>query len=411
MNIAVMGYGTVGSGVVEIIEQDSPIRKTRTDADLKVSKILVRTVRNDGIHDSKFTTDINDIVNDESIAIVAEAIGGIHPAYEYTKACLEAGKHVVSSNKELVAEKGQELLEIAKEKNVNYLFEASVGGGIPIIRPLSVCLAGNEIEKLNGILNGTTNFILTRMIFDNLTFDTALEMAQKNGYAEKDPTDDIMGYDACRKICILASLCFGHQIDPEDIHTEGITKITPEDVSYAENWNSVIKLVATAEKRKDGKAYIIVSPAIVKKSSLLSSVDDVYNAILAKGNNVGQVVFYGRGAGKLPTASAMVGDIIDCANHNDKRRLFGWGKKKENVILDYKEIPNQYYICLNVEDSETTQHEIRNAFGNIHLLARSGAYSSELAFITEKFTENQVREKLDSLSSAHLKSLIRIADC
>lgn len=411
MNIAVMGYGTVGSGVVEIIEQDSPIRKTRTDADLYVSRILVRTVKNDGIHDSKFTTDINDIVNDKSIAIVAESIGGIHPAYEYTKACLEAGKHVVSSNKELVAAKGQELLEIAKEKNVNYLFEASVGGGIPIIRPLSVCLAGNEIRKVDGILNGTTNFILTRMIFDNLTFETALEMAQKKGYAEKDPTDDIMGYDACRKICILASLCFGHQIDPEDVHTEGITEITPEDVSYAENWNSVIKLVATAERREDGKVYIIVSPAIVRKSSLLSSVDDVFNAIMVDGNNVGQVVFYGRGAGKLPTASAVVGDIIDCANHNDRRRLFGWGKKQENVILDYREIENQYYICLNVDDSETTQHEIRKAFGEIHLLARSGAYSKELAFITEKFTENQVREKLDSLSSANLKSLIRIADC
>ncbi|MCQ2487032.1 MAG: homoserine dehydrogenase [Clostridia bacterium] len=412
MNVAVMGYGTVGSGVVEIINsKHSDILGKSSNEDLAVKYILdLRDFPGDP-NEGKFIKDYNIIVEDDDVDIVVEAMGGVNPAFDFTARALAAGKHVVTSNKELVATKGLELLQIAKDHNVNYLFEASVGGGIPLIRPLQFCLGGNGINSINGILNGTTNFILTRMIFDNLTFEDALKIAQDNGYAEADPTADVEGFDACRKICILANIAYGCEVKPDQVHTEGITKITLEDVAYAANCNSVIKLISTVEKLPDGRIYIIVSPAIVKKSSQLASVDDVFNAALVSGDNVGDVVFYGRGAGKLPTASAVVGDVIDCANHKDDRRLIGWGPSVENYIAPYDEIPNQYYIRLKVEDPDAAQHEIRNAFGSIYLLARSGAFNTELAFITEEMTEKEIKEKLAGLTSAKLKSLIRVAKC
>ena len=412
MNVAVLGYGTVGSGVVEIINnKHSDIQARHSHEDLNVKYILdLRDFPGDPNED-KVVHDYNIILEDESVEVVAEAMGGVNPAFDFTAKALAAGKHVVTSNKELVATKGLELLKIAEEHNVNYMFEASVGGGIPVLRPLSVCLAANGIVSINGILNGTTNFILTKMILENMTFDEALKIAQANGYAEANPTADVEGIDACRKIAILASLGFGSYVKPEDVSTEGITNIMLEDVAYAANCECVIKLIGTAERLEDGKVNVLVSPALVRKTSQLAAIDDVMNGILVKGDMVGDVLFYGAGAGKLPTASAVVADIIDCANHKDERRMLGWGPEVEGMVADCKTIPNEYYIRLKVDDPRVAQKEIRQAFGKIYLLARSGAYNTELAFITEKMSENEVRAKLDSLTSAKLKSLIRVANC
>ena len=412
MNIAVLGYGTVGSGVVEIINTKHDVILGRNSKeDLNVKYILDRRDFPGDPNEDKVVHDFNTILEDDSVKIVAEAMGGVPPAYDVTAAALAAGKHVVTSNKELVSKKGSELLAIAKEHNVNYMFEASVGGGIPVLRPISFDLAGNNIQKVNGILNGTTNFILSKMIFENLTFEQALIIAQDNGYAEKDPTADVEGIDAVRKISILNNLSFGFGVDPEQIHTEGITHITLEDVAYAANYDCVIKLLGTAELLPDGKVYILVSPALVHNTSMLAKVDDVLNAVLIHGDNVGDVMFYGPGAGKLPTASAVVGDIVDCANHKDERRELNWGALNMDRVADYREIPNKYYIRLKVTDTENVQHEVRSAFGNIYLLARSGAYNEELAFITDSLTENDVRARLDSLNSVVVKSMIRVATC
>lgn len=412
MNIAVMGYGTVGSGVVEIINKrgKSFYGKSCKEA-LEVTHILdLRDFPGDENED-KFTKDFNDILNDKSTEIVVETMGGTTPAFDFVSKCLSAGKHVVTSNKELVAEKGLELLEIAKEKNVNFMFEASVGGGIPIIRPLTVCLAANEIRSVNGILNGTTNFILTKMISDNMSFENALKIAQKNGYAEKDPTADVEGHDACRKICILSSLVFGNHVYPKDVHCEGITKIMLEDVAYAASYDTVIKLIGTAEKLPDGKVYILVSPAVIRDSSQLSKVSDVFNAILVDGDETDEVLFYGKGAGKAPTASAVVADVIDCANHTDNRRLIDWGEEKPELISDYREIPNEWYVRMHVNDSFQIVSSIKEKLGEVHLLARSGAGTHEIAFITSSFSENEIREKLTGIEGAEIKSLIRVAKC
>ena len=400
MNIAVMGYGTVGSGVVEII--------SKKNLGLTVTKILdLRDFPGDE-NESKFTKDFNDIVNDETIGIVVETMGGLTPAFDFVSKCLMNGKHVVTSNKELVAERGLELLKIAKDNNVNFMFEASVGGGIPIIRPISVCLVANDIKSVNGILNGTTNFTLTKMIEEDMSFDTALKIAQDKGYAEKDPTADVEGHDACRKICILAALSFGNHIYPKDVHCEGITKITLEDVAYVKSTGASIKLIGTAQKLSDGKLYMIVSPAVVKASSQLSSVNDVFNAVCVNGDATGEVVMYGKGAGKLPTASAVVADVMDCNNHLDSRRPIDWESPIENNVVDYRTIPNEYYIRLECDKSELSR--LGAEFGQIKLLWRENAPENEVAFITEEFTENDVREKLEKLG-LFAQSLLRIAKC
>ena len=400
MNVAVMGYGTVGSGVVEIINKH--------DLDLSVTRILdLRDFPGDENAD-KFTKDFNDILTDDTIGVVVETMGGITPAFDFVSKCMCAGKHVVTSNKELVAERGLELIAIAKENNVNFMFEASVGGGIPIIRPITVCLAANEIKAVNGILNGTTNFILTKMIDEGMSFADALKIAQANGYAEQDPTADVEGFDACRKICILADLCFGHHIYPKDVHCEGITKIDLSDVGYVANSGAAIKLIGTAQKLKNGKLYIIVSPAIVRKSSQLCNVKDVFNSISVVGDATGESVFYGKGAGKLPTASAVVADVIDCHNHFKNRRPISWDKPLENSLADYKEIPNEYYIRVLCDKS--TLGKINVEFGGINLLWREDAPENEQAFVTGLFTENEVRQKLEKLGLSP-ESLIRVAKC
>ncbi|MDO5452141.1 MAG: homoserine dehydrogenase, partial [Eubacteriales bacterium] len=272
-------------------------------------------------------------------------------------------------------------------------------------------LISNEISSVLGIVNGTTNYMLTRMDEDGMPYDAVLAEAQAKGFAEADPTADVEGIDACRKISILSSLASNSWIDPEKVHTEGITRITLEDVAYAGNCECVIKLISTMEKLDDGRYYIVVSPAIVSKESQLAAIDGVFNGALVSGDNVGDVVFYGQGAGKLATASAVVGDIVDCANHDTERRKIGWNEENKDLVADYREVPNRYYIRLKVEDPDLAQNEIRSSFGDIYLLARSGAFNTELAFLTSEFTENEVRAKIDGLTSAKLKSFIRVARC
>ncbi len=404
MKVAVMGYGTVGSGVVEVLEKHAPsIPKKIAGETLEVKRILdLRDFPGDP-HQELFTKDFNDILNDDEIRIVAETMGGVNPAFDFTAKLLKAGKSVVSSNKELVAQKGLELLNLAKENGVNYLFEASVGGGIPIIRPLNQCLAANNIEGLAGILNGTTNFILTMMIEKGMPFDEALRLAQDKGYAEKDPTADIEGHDACRKVCILASLAFGKHVYPSQVDTQGISNITLEDVSYVASADGVIKLLGQIKHISDDRIAAFVSPAVVYHGSQLASVNDVFNAILVRGDAVGDVCFYGPGAGKMPTASAVVADVIDCAKHIKRRKYFGWGAGDEDYVVDYKaNIKMPFYV--RAKASET---EAKAKFTTVKFLSRKGQPSDEIAFITDAMTENELTEKLEGMD---VINIIKVTD-
>lgn len=411
MYIAVMGYGTVGSGVVEVFlkNHDSIIKKCgQSQLDLKYILDL-RDFPNDPNKD-KFTKDFNDILNDDEVKIVVETMGGLHPAFEFVSSLLKAGKSVVTSNKELVAAKGYELLSIADENNVNFLFEASVGGGIPIIRPISQCLAANEIDEIAGILNGTTNFILTMMIEKNMSFDDALKLAQENGYAEKDPTADIEGHDACRKICILASLCFGKHVYPESVHTEGITKVTLSDVAYVNNLGGVIKLIGRAKRLGNGKISAVVSPCVVMTSSQLANVSDVFNAILVRGDAIGDVVFYGRGAGKLPTASAVVADVIDCAKHTNRKKIFGWGPSEDGYVVDYEELDTALFVRATTDDVEKAKEAVKKVFGTVKFVSRDNQPENEFAFVTDNEKEKELVAKLDSISEIKPCSVIRVSD-
>lgn len=411
MYVAVMGYGTVGSGVVEVITKNhDSIVKRSTQNEMEVKYILdLRDFPGDP-HEDKIIKDFNIILNDDDVKVVVETMGGLHPAYEFVSSCLKAGKSVVTSNKELVAAKGYELLQFASENNVNFLFEASVGGGIPIIRPMAQCLAANEIDEIAGILNGTTNFILTMMIEKNMSFEDALKLAQENGYAEKDPTADVEGHDACRKICILASLGFGKHVYPDSVYTEGITKITLDDVAYIGAYGGVIKLLGRAKKMDDGKIFAVVSPAIVMNGSQLASVSDVFNAILVRGNATGDVVFYGKGAGKLPTASAVVADVIDCARNLDRKKPFGWDDAEENYVVDYKSAVTPLYIRAEVADKAKALDDVIDTIGEVEVLSFDGCKANELAFVTSAMVEGELTEKLNNISSISIKSLIRVTD-
>ena len=391
MKVAVMGYGTVGSGVVEVIETHEKTIKKRTAGEpLEVKYILdLRDFPGDS-HEALFTKDFNDILNDDEVKVVAETMGGVNPAFDFTLKLLKAGKSVVTSNKELVAQKGLELLQAAEENGVNYLFEASVGGGIPIIRPMSQCLIANNIEGIAGILNGTTNFILTKMIEDGMTFEAALKLAQDNGYAEKDPTADIEGFDACRKVCILASLAFGKHVYPNQVEAEGITNITLEDVSYISSIGGVIKLLGQIKYINDDKIAAFVSPAVVFHGSQLASVNGVFNAILVRGDAVGDVCFYGQGAGKLATASAVVADMVDSAVHVERRINFGWGAGNEDYVVDEKAtIEMPFYVR-----AKSSESKVKALLNDVKFLTRVGQPSDEFAFITDSMTQNELNEKL-----------------
>lgn len=398
VGFAVMGHGVVGSGVVEVFykNHDSIVSRAGTDVDLKYI-LDIRDFPNLPYSD-KFTKNFEDILNDPEVEVVAEVMGGLKPAYDFTKRLLLAGKSVVTSNKELVAAKGAELLKIAKEKNVNYLFEASVGGGIPIIRPINQCLAANNIDEILGILNGTTNFIMTKMIKESMSFDDALALAQQLGYAEKDPTADVDGHDACRKICILASIAFGKHVYPAQVHTEGISKITLMDVAYAADYNSVIKLIGKVAMKENGKLYCLVAPMLVSRESQLSSVDDVFNAIMVRGNATGDVMFYGKGAGKLPTASAVMADIIDCFKHIKARKNVFWEDGDPDYVDDYDLGEVSLYIRGKAADTERAKKDIEKAFGKVKYLSCKDTPEHDIAFVTEKKVERELKEKLKSLS-------------
>lgn len=411
MDVAVMGFGVVGSGVVELFSNnhESIVSKsTQTQLDLKY--ILDIKDFPDSPYKDKMIKDFNIILNDPDVGIVVETMGGLNPAYEFVVACLKAKKSVVSSNKELVAAKGYELLKTADENNVNFLFEASVGGGIPIIRPISQCLAANKINEIAGILNGTTNFILTKMISDNMSFEDALRLAQDNGYAEKDPSADIEGTDSCRKICILASLAFGKHVYPDEVYTQGIKNISLEDIEYARSFGSAIKLIGMARQISQDKIYALVSPAIVKNSSQLARVEDVFNAILVRSDATGDVVFYGKGAGKMPTASAVVADVIDCAKHTVTKKLFGWNDSSPNYVEDYTLMKTSLYVRGKTEDKSKASKEVSKLFGDIILLARNEAFENEIAFITPEASEKELREKLSQLKEMETINTIRITN-
>lgn len=389
--VAVMGYGTVGSGVYEIIKTNSDkLRKNANGEPIEVKYLL--DIRDFDDHPEKhlFTKDFNDILNDGEVSVVCEVMGGLHPAYEFTKSLLMAGKSVVTSNKELVATYGTELLEIAREKNVNYFFEASVGGGIPIIRPIHQCLTANNILKIAGILNGTTNYILNQMIKNGKTFDTALKDAQAKGFAERNPAADIEGHDACRKIAILASLASGVAVDYNDIDTEGITNITLDDVKYAAAMDCVIKLIGYAEFEEGGKIYSIVSPMLVKNGTPLSGVDGVMNAILVNGDYVGDVMFYGAGAGSLPTASAVVADVVDAVKHIERSKKIMWIKPEKPIMAD-KDSKKFSYFVRTTDSAENVQ----KIFGKCEFVDNMAG--NESAFVTEPLTQSEAEEKTGKL--------------
>lgn len=341
--IAVLGFGTVGGGVARVLEEDRAAIAARLGEEISLKRILVRHFRESPWRD-RMTDRLEDITEDPEIAVAVEVIGGVDAAYEYTRRCLMSGKHVVTANKQLVAERGRELLELAEAHGVQYLFEASVGGGIPLLHPLVNCLGANEIQEVCGILNGTTNYILTQMIHNGVTFEDALRQAQVNGYAEKDPTADIEGHDACRKICILSDLAYGDKFDPDTVSCEGITKITLEDVANADKLGCVIKLLGRSVRCEDGTAYAYVAPHLIHKESPLAAVEDVFNAIMVDGNATGEVMFYGKGAGKLATASAVVADMLDSIEHRDSRRRIMWGDGSKKLLRPLDTLRSAWYV-------------------------------------------------------------------
>lgn len=411
--IAVMGHGVVGSGVLEVLTEHKDSIARRAKEEIHVKYILdLRDFPDLPYHD-KFIKDFTTILNDPEVKIVVETMGGLQFAYPYVKACLEHGKSVVTSNKELVAAKGAELLSIAQKNNLNFLFEASVGGGIPIIRPISQCLAANEVSEIAGILNGTTNFILTKMIRDGMGFGEALQLAQQLGYAERDPSADVEGADACRKICILASLAFGTHVYPESVHTEGITKITLSDVGYARVWGGVIKLIGEVKLLENGKIHIMVAPMFVSSDSQLSNVDDVFNGILVRGDATGDVVFYGKGAGKLPTASAVVADVIDCVKHFKARKYLFWEDAKPDYVTPFEDVPQDVFLRVRGEgDSDSVFHQAETVFPSLVRLIRKDEEPGEIGFTVSGMTPRELEEPLRRLEQlgVTVENRIKLSD-
>lgn len=404
-----MGHGVVGSGVAEILTTHKQKLFASIGEEIYVKKILDLREFPDSPLADRFTKNFEDIINDIEIRVVVEVMGGLNPAYDFVKRCLKAGKSVVTSNKELVAAHGAELLAIAKEENVNFLFEASVGGGIPIIRPMSQCLVANIVDEIAGILNGTTNFILTKMIADGMQFEDALKLAQELGFAERNPAADIEGHDACRKICILASLAFGKHIYPDAVHTEGITAITLEDVKYAEAFNCVIKLIGKVKRLDDGKIDIMVAPMLVPNESQLANINYEFNGIMVRGDCTGDVVFYGKGAGKLPTASAVVADVVDCCKHLKTRKYLYWADGNGDNIIPASQSVSAMYVRA---EGENVIEKAEKVFEAVTKIDRTGTNANEVAFVVGEIANGEFNEKIKMLESDGVKAIstIRIGD-
>ena len=405
VNIAVLGYGTVGSGVVEVIDTNGAGINQRIGEKLQVKYVLdLKDFPGDPVQE-KIVHDFETIIQDEEINIVVEVMGGIEPAYTFVKRSLLAGKSVATSNKALVAKHGAELLSIAKEKNINFLFEASVGGGIPIIRPLNSSLTADEIEEITGILNGTTNYMLTKMFYEGADYDTVLKEAQANGYAERNPEADVEGYDACRKIAILSSLISGNQVDFEDIYCEGITKITTEDMKYAKAMGTTIKLLASS-KRDGSRLHAIVAPCMLYPEHPLYNVNGVFNAIFVHGNVLGDAMFYGSGAGKLPTASAVVADVVDAAKHLNRNIMTMW--KQEKLTLEDKGDAKRRFFIRMKGDEEEMRKDLEYSFGEIEIMKVPGL-EGEFGIVTPVMMEGDYDTRANRYKDQILH-MIRIED-
>ena len=405
VNIAVMGYGTVGSGVVEVINTNGKRINQRIGEELNIKYVLdLRDFPGDPVQE-KIIHDFETIVNDDEIKIVVEVMGGIEPAYTFVKRCLLAGKSVATSNKALVAKHGAELLSIAREKNINFLFEASVGGGIPIIRPLNSSLTADEIEEITGILNGTTNYMMTKMFYEGADYDTVLKEAQANGFAEQNPEADVEGYDACRKIAILSSLISGQQVDFEDIYCEGITRITVEDMKYAKEMGMTIKLLASS-KRQGEKLHAIVAPCLIYPEHPLYSVDGVFNAIFVHGNVLGDAMFYGSGAGKLPTASAVVADVVEEAKNLNRNVMTMW--KQEKLHLEDKADSKRRFFIRMKGDAQEMLPALQDSFGDIKII-RADGLEGEFGFTTPVMMEGDYDTRAN-IYKDQILHMIRIED-
>lgn len=404
INIAVLGYGTVGSGVVEVINTNHKSINKRAGDEINIKYVLdLREFPGDPV-EKVLVHDFETIVNDEEIDIVVEVMGGIEPAHTFVKRALEAGKSVCTSNKALVAKHGPELMELAREKNINFLFEASCGGGIPIIRALNSSLTADEIDEVTGILNGTTNYMLYKMNTEGCQFDSVLKEAQAMGYAEADPTADVEGYDACRKIAILSSLAYGKFLNYEDIYTEGITKITPEDMAYAKKLGMSIKLLATSRKVGSDCFYAMVAPFLIGQNNPLYSVNDVFNGIFVHGNVLGDAMFYGSGAGKLPTASAVVADVVDEAKHLHRNIMTNW-TSRPLTLMELDDVEGRFFVRVK----GTTHEAVEKAFGSVQLLVSLEEFPDEFAFITSRISQGEYKEKIKNLEGSVL-AMIRVKD-
>ena len=401
IKIAVLGYGTVGSGVVEVIEKNKDMVNKKAGEELSIKYILdLRDFPGDP-YENKVVHDYQTIVNDPEIQIICETMGGTGAAYEFTKQALQVGKSVCTSNKELVAAHGPELLTMAKEHKCNYLFEASVGGGIPIIRPLNYSLTAEKIESITGILNGTTNYILSKMEKEGADFDAVLKRAQEKGYAERNPEADVEGYDACRKIAILSSLMLGENVDYRKVYTEGITKITATDFAYAKEMDMSIKLLAMSKEVGD-ETLAMVAPFMISADHPLHIVNGVFNAVFVHGNMLGDSMYYGKGAGKLPTASAVVSDVIDCARHIGKVIMCFWDAT-DAKLMNVEEAENKFFFRVKSGNGE----KVKAVFGEVKSVKLSGMDEEE-AFVTSLMKEKDFTEKYEKIADICVGNRIRV---
>lgn len=416
VKLAVMGFGVVGSGTVELFYKNLGKLEKNAEVPLEMAYILDLRDFPESPYKNLFVKTLEPILADPEVSVVVECLGGLNPTYDFVKRCLEAGKSVVSSNKELIAEKGAELLALAEKNGASLLFEGSVAGAIPILRPLRQCLIANELAEVVGILNGTTNFILTKMIKEAMTFDEALALAQSLGYAERDPSADIDGHDACRKICILASLAFGKHVYPAQVHTEGVRAITLEDIAYADNWGGEVKLLGRVQRLENGKLMMLVAPEFVSRASQLASVDDVFNAVMVKGDAVDKVMFFGRGAGKFPTASAMLADVVEAIRAKTHGVIppCQWADSVgEDLIVPCEEMVLARYFRVLMKDTAAGKTLIEKLFGEVQYLSREGAPAGELAFLTEQQAEGKTALMMEDLKAngVEILSSLRVLDC